>query len=416
MRIAIVGSGISGLMAAHVLSPVHDVTLLEAEERLGGHTNTVDVSVQGTPIPVDTGFIVFNERTYPDFSRLLDQLGVPSRPGTMSFSVHCEKTGLEYNGGSWAGLFAQKRNLLRPGFLGMMRDITRFHQDAGNYLRGGDETATMKEFVTSRPYGSWFRDRYLFPIAAAIWSADPLSVGAFPAHTMLRFFQNHGMLSVQDRPQWRTVVGGSRTYVQRLRERFRGVVRTGARVTAVQRRQDGVDVTTIRGDTSRFDHVVIAAHSDQALAMLADPTDLERKVLGAVRYRRNDTLLHTDTSVLPRRKRAWAGWNYRLPTTPGKDVTVTYDMNVLQGHTVPQSLLVTLNQTDRIDPEKALERFDYEHPQFDHAAIQAQKRWHEISGVHRVHYCGAWWHYGFHEDGVQSALRVTEALGVPWRP
>ncbi len=412
MRIAVVGSGVSGLVAAYVLDKAHDVTVFEADPRVGGHVHTVDVASRGRTVPVDTGFIVFNDRTYPNFVALLGELGVLSRPGTMSFSVACEQTGLEYNGGSWCGLFAQKRNAVRPRFLAMLRDIARFHRDANDYLATADETQTLADFVARRSYGTWFRERFLFPMAAAIWSADPVQIGSFPARSMLGFLRNHGMLSATGRPIWRTIVGGSRTYVDRMRARMRAKFHVGRRVVAVRRQVDGVDLATQDAPPERFDHVVLATHADQALALLADPSDVERDVLAAVRFRRNDTALHTDVALLPGRRRAWAGWNYRLPSSPSADVTVTYDMNVLQGLAEPDHYLVTLNQTERIDPARVLRRLQYEHPVFDHGAVRAQRRWAEISGVRRTHFCGAWWGHGFHEDGVASGLRVARAFGL----
>ncbi len=415
MRIAIIGSGISGLVAAHHLWRDHEITVFEARDYIGGHTNTVEVERAGRVWAVDTGFIVFNDRTYPNFERLLGELGVAWQPTEMSFSVKCERTGLEYNGSSLNRLFAQRRNLFRPSFHRMLRDVLRFNREAPALLDGRDGGETLGEYVAAHGYSKEFTDHYLVPMGAAIWSTDPQCFRDFPARTFVRFFSNHGLLTVNDRPEWRVVQGGSARYVERLTLPFRDRIRLRCPVVAVQRRPDHVAVQPRCGPVERFDEVVFATHSDQALRLLADPTPAEREILGALRYQRNEVVLHTDARLLPRR-RAWASWNYHVPRDPQEGVAVTYHMNILQSLRSPEPFLVTLNRSDRIDPDKVLRRLTYDHPLFDLAAIEAQARWSEISGVGRTHYCGAYWGYGFHEDGVKSGLRVCEALErVPCR-
>ncbi|MHC4974017.1 MAG: NAD(P)/FAD-dependent oxidoreductase [Planctomycetota bacterium] len=415
MRIAIVGSGISGMVAAYHLQRAHEITVFEANDYVGGHTNTVEVRQAGRTYAVDTGFIVFNDRTYPNFERLLSELGVAWQPTEMSFSVKCERTGLEYNGSSLNRLFAQRRNLLRPSFYRMLRDVLRFNREAPALLEEEEARETLGAYVEARRYSREFVEHYLVPMGAAIWSTDPRSFREFPARTFVRFFSNHGLLTVNDRPEWRVVQGGSARYVERLTRPFRDRIRLRCPVAAVHRRPDHV-VVRPRGEApERFDEVIFATHSDQALRLLADPTPAEREILGALRYQRNEVVLHTDARLLPRR-RAWASWNYHVPRDPQDGVAVTYHMNILQSLQSPEPFLVTLNRSDRIDPDRILRRLVYDHPVFDLAATAAQERWAEISGVDRTHYCGAYWGYGFHEDGVKSGLRVCESLGrVPCR-
>jgi predicted NAD/FAD-binding protein len=415
MKIAIIGSGISGLVAAHHLRRDHEITVFEANDYVGGHTNTVEVRLAGRDYAVDTGFIVFNDRTYPEFERLLLELGVAWQPTEMSFSVKCERTGLEYNGSSLNRLFAQRRNLFRPSFYRMLRDVLRFNREAPELLDGVGAAETLGDYVASRGYSRGFVDHYLVPMGAAIWSTDPQRFLEFPARTFVRFFANHGLLTVNDRPQWRVVQGGSARYVERLTGSFRDRIRLRCPVARVRRAPDHVVVQSVGQPAELFDEVVFATHSDQALRLLADPTPAEREVLGALRYQRNEVVLHTDARLLPRR-RAWASWNYHVPRDPQEGVAVTYHMNILQSLRSPEPFLVTLNRTDRIDPDRVLRRLVYDHPVFDLAATAAQERWSEISGVHRTHYSGAYWGYGFHEDGVKSGLRVCESLRrVPCR-
>lgn len=411
MRIAVVGSGVSGLVSAWLLSRAHEVTLFEKDDRLGGHTHTHRVTRPDGTWPVDTGFIVFNERSYPNLTRILAQLGVATRESDMSFSVRCERTGLEWCGTSLRTIFAQKRNLLRPSFLRMLRDILRFHEEAKSLLDEGPET-TFEAWLARGRWSAAFRDHYLYPMCAAIWSSGLDQVGRFPARNFARFFENHGMLSVDDRPVWRTVVGGSSSYVAPITAPFRSRIRLATPVGRIRRLEDRVEVTPAGGTPETFDHVVLASHTDQSLRMLADATDAEREVLAAIPYRPNDTVLHTDGSLLPTRKLARASWNFHLMREAAADPTVTYDMNRLQGIASRETLLVTLNRTAHLDPSKVLARVAYEHPTYTEHATAAQARWSDVNGVRRTWFAGAWWGWGFHEDGVRSALRVAEAFGI----
>ncbi|MFZ2290757.1 MAG: FAD-dependent oxidoreductase [Halopseudomonas yangmingensis] len=412
MRIAIVGSGISGLVCAWLLNRQHEITVFEASDWIGGHTHTVDIELQGRQYAVDTGFIVFNDWTYPNFIRLLDQLGVDSQPTEMSFSVHDPKSGLEYNGNNLNSLFAQRSNLLSPGFLGMLRDILRFNREATNELQQGQIAAdiTLGEYLVRGGYGQRFIDHYIIPMGSAIWSMSLTQMLSFPLEFFVRFFRNHGLLSVNDRPQWRVVRGGSRSYVKPLTASFAKRIRLQCPVTSIRRDAEGVTLVSAAGE-ERFDQVVLACHSDQALALLEQPTDAERSILGAIGYADNEVVLHTDTRLLPSRKLAWASWNYRLGSDPARPAAVTYNMNILQGLAAPQTLCVSLNQTEAIDPKTILGRFTYAHPQFSLAGMAAQARWRELLGANRTWFCGAWWANGFHEDGVVSALRVASAFG-----
>lgn len=408
-RIAVVGTGIAGLLAAERLATAHDVTVFEAEPRIGGHTHTVDVAGPAGEVAVDTGFIVCNDRTYPGFLALLDRLGVALRPSTMSFSVHGEADDVEYCGSSPGQLFAQRRNLLRPAFWSMLRGILRFHRIAPDYA---DSDLSLGELLARTRLGEPFARWYLVPMMAAIWSAEPRRLLAMPARFFVRFFRNHGMLQVRGRPQWFTVVGGSRSYLAPLTRTFADRIRRGAPVRELRREPDGVLLRAEGLPAERFDAAVVASHSDQALRLLADPAPGEREVLGAIPYQANDVVLHTDTRLLPRRRRAWAAWNYRVPASPQATATVTYDMNALQGLPGPERYLVSLNSADRIAEARVLRRFVYEHPVFDAASVAAQARVPEINGAARVWYCGAWCGFGFHEDGVQSALRVARDFGI----
>ncbi|MBB3141596.1 NAD(P)/FAD-dependent oxidoreductase [Halomonas organivorans] len=413
-RIAVVGSGIAGMAAGWYLSARHEVTLFEAAPRLGGHTATVDVTVDGRDYAVDTGFIVFNDWTYPHFQRLLDTLGVASQATEMSFSVHETARDFEYNGHSLPRLFAQWTNLLRPSFHGLLRDILRFNREATRALVGERLPAdlTLGDYLAAGGYGEVFQRRYLLPMGAAIWSASIGELRDFPARFFVRFFHHHGLLSIEERPQWYTLVGGSRAYIPALTAPYAERIRLATPVHGVRREADGVRLRSAAGE-ERFDQVVMACHADQALALLDDASPGERAILGDLPYQDNEVVLHTDTRLLPRRRRAWASWNYRLDGR-GDDarVSVTYDMNILQRITAPHTFCVTLNDSDSIDPAKVLGRYTYAHPQFTLAGMNAQDRHAEISGPGlRTHFCGAYWRNGFHEDGVWSALRVARSLG-----
>lgn len=410
MRVAVVGTGIAGMTAAYLLHPDHELVVYEAADRVGGHTHTRVVEVPEGTFAIDTGFIVCNDATYPHFLRLMDRLGVALQPTDMSFSVRCERTGLEYDGGSLSGLFAQKRNLLRPSFWGMIRDILRFNRTAPALLDAPDPGPTLGEYLDRERFGRAFVEHYLIPMVSAIWSGKPGRMREFPAKSLIGFFRNHGLLQVRDRPQWRTVVGGSFRYAEKLTASYRDRIRLGTPVLGIRRFPDGVEVRTGAG-TERFDRVVIAAHPDQALAMLEDATLEERRVLGAFEYQANDTVLHTDVGLLPRRKAAWASWNYHLPIAPAERATVTYHMNRLQRLTCATQFCVTLNRTEAIRPDAILYRTTYEHPVYDHGALAAQREWDQVN-QDRTYFCGAWWGHGFHEDGVVSAVRVADRFGI----
>ena len=411
MHIAVVGSGISGLACAHYLSTDHTVSLFEANRRLGGHTATVDVKVGTRRYAIDTGFIVFNDWTYPNFIALMNELGVSSKPTTMGFSVHDTTTGLEYAGGNLDALFAQRRNLVSPRFLRMVRDILRFNRESIADLDAGrlGDDETLGTYLEKNRYSDGFRRDYLIAMGSAIWSSDCDSMLDFPVHFFVRFFRTHGLLSIRHRPQWHVIEGGSREYIAPLCRRFEARIHTGTPITRIRRDPAGVTLVLDDGSERRFDQVVIATHSDQALALLDAPSDAERDVLGALPYASNDVVLHTDTQLLPHNRKTWSSWNYRLGVDASRAV-LTYNMNILQGISSPETFCVTLNDTAAINPHKILGRFTYDHPVFSLAGMAAQARWGDINGVHNTWYCGAYWHNGFHEDGVVSARRVAEAL------
>ncbi|WP_386081598.1 NAD(P)/FAD-dependent oxidoreductase [Vreelandella sp. F11] len=413
-RIAIVGSGISGMAAGWYLSAQHEVTLFEADSRLGGHTATMDVNVAGQPYAIDTGFIVFNDWTYPHFQRLMATLGVASQATEMSFSVHETARDFEYNGHTLGSLFAQRRNFFNPSFYRLLGDILRFNKQATKALESQQlpEHMTLGEYLDRNHYNRDFQQRYLLPMGAAIWSASISDLRAFPLAFFVRFFRNHGLLSVNHRPQWYTLVGGSKSYIPSLTAPYASRIHLNSPVTRITRDSAGVVITTPSG-AQRFDQVVLACHADQALAMLGDASGDEQTILGAMPYQDNEVVLHTDTSLLPRRQRAWASWNYRLDQRDSEArVSVTYDMNILQRIESDTTFCVTLNDSASIDPNKVLGRYTYAHPQFTLAGQAAQGRHAEISSTaYRTHFCGAYWRNGFHEDGVWSALRVAQALG-----
>jgi predicted NAD/FAD-binding protein len=410
-RIAIIGSGISGLTAAHLLHRDHDITVFEANDYIGGHTNTLDVDLDGESHAVDTGFIVYNEKNYPNFVRLLDRLGVATQPSSMSFSVRCDRTGVEYNGTSLNGLFAQRRNLFRPRFHGMIRDILRFNEDATSFLADGDASMTVGEYLDDRSYGHAFVEHYLLPMGASIWSCPPGTFRQFPMQFVAEFFRNHAMLQIGGRPTWRVIKGGSARYVDVLTRPFRHSIRTSTPVKTVRRLPDTAIVELADGGIERFEQVIFATHSDQALRMLADPTPTETELLGAFPYQRNDVVLHTDASVLPRTRRAWASWNYHVGRGRQDNATITYNMNMLQTLSASRTFCVTLNEHEGIDRERVISRLEYEHPLYTTARKAAQKRHGELINANRTSFCGAYWGYGFHEDGVNSALAVCRAFG-----
>lgn len=422
MRIAVIGSGIAGNSAAWALSARHDVVLFEKAHRVGGHSATVDVDYDGRTIPVDTGFIVYNELNYPNLVALFEHLDVKTEASDMSFAVSVGEGELEWSGASLSTVFAQPRNLLRPRFLGMIRDILRFNRECCiDHDLGRLEGRTLGDYIAEKRFGRGFRDDYLLPMGAAIWSTPDAEILSFPAASFVRFFRNHRLIN-RDRPLWRTVSRGSREYVDRLLAPLKalGKVRTDCAVVAAERHADGVSIRTSDGAVETFDQVVFASHADQTLAMLADPTPEERAVLSAVRYLPNDVVLHRDEALMPRRRSVWASWNYlRRDDDLGRSpVSVTYWMNKLQNIDPARPLFVTLNPVREPDERLVFGRYSYDHPQFDSAAIAAQRLLPTLQGRNRSWFCGAWTGYGFHEDGLRSGLAVAESLGgvIPWRP
>jgi uncharacterized protein len=410
MRVAIIGAGISGLVVAHLLRARHAVTVFEANDCAGGHVNTIRVDTADETLHVDTGFIVYNDRNYPNFERLLDGLGVASQPSTMSFSVSAEGEEFEY-AGTPRGVLAQPGNLTRPAFLRMLWEYGRFNREARVLLEEGDDTVTLGGWLEERGFSEMFIERLIVPQASAVWSADPAHMWGFPARFLVRFLHQHGMLRLTGRPRWRTIRGGSARYVEALTAPFADRIRLRTPVTAIERRDDAVLVTPRGASPERYDHVVMATHSDQALALLADASNREREVLGAIRYQPNEAVLHTDRRMLPRRRAAWSSWNFHLLERPADRTTITYHMNTLQRLRTKHELCVTLNRTGAIDPERVIATVPYAHPVFTQAGCAAQARLAEISGVDRTHFCGAYWGWGFHEDGVVSGLQVAAALG-----
>jgi len=406
VKIAIIGTGIAGNVAAYLLRKDHDITVFESDRRIGGHTNTIDVFENGRRIPIDTGFIVFNDRTYPNFIKLLDDIGQDSQASEMSFSVRTEGGHLEYSGSSVNSLFAQRRNLLRPSFHRMIRDILRFNEEATRSAGDLGMTEPLGDYLFRHGYSHEFVSHYLLPMAAAIWSAEPGSVLQMPAGFLIRFFANHGLLQLRDRPTWRVVSGGSREYVSKLVADHKSRIRLSTPVRSVRRAGETVEVVSGTGDREIFDYVFIACHSDQALSLLADASLAERSVLGAIRYQANEAILHTDQSLMPQRRRAWAAWNYHIPQSESEHVAVTYNMNILQGLDAQRQYCVTLNSDQDIEPQKIISRIQYEHPVYSREAVAAQQRQGELNSD-RTFYCGAYWRNGFHEDGVVSAMNAV---------
>jgi predicted NAD/FAD-binding protein len=403
MKIAIVGTGISGLTAAHLLHPEHEITVFEAADYIGGHTVTTRVGDNGNSLAVDAGFIVYNEANYPNFAKLLSQLGVETQPSSMSFSVRCDRTGLEYAGTNLNTLFAQRSNLFRPGFYGLLGEILRFNRAARKALGNGvsgDLGRTLGSFLHDHRLSDRLAEHYLIPLTAAIWSTDPKQILETPAGFILSFLDNHNLLGSADYLPWRVIKGGSARYVEKLTSPFRDRIRLSSPVRLLHRTAEGVGVATDAG-SELFDEVIVAVHSNQALRILAAPSPAEREVLGAIRYQSNPAVLHTDESVLPSRRKAWASWNYRVPEDRDRSVAVTYNMTGLQRLPTESAYCVSLNMKESISDEAALRSFDFE-----------QKRHREISGIDGIHYCGAYWRNGFHEDGVLSALQVARKFGL----
>ena len=417
MKVAVIGSGISGLTAAYLLRSEYDITVFERDSRIGGHTATKVVDDQGVERHIDTGFIVYNDWTYPNFIRLMKELNVVTKPTEMSFSVSCERTGLEYGGNNLNTLFAQRKNLVNWSFLTMLKDILRFNKESIQDLESGKLAAdiTLGEYLKRQGYGETFASHYLIPMGSAIWSATLQEMMQFPLIFFVRFFKNHGLLSVSNRPQWHVIKGGSSAYLEPLTKPFKDKIRLDSQIGRVVRSPNKVTLYFADQTSEEFDHVIFACHSDQALALLGeDASAQERAILSAIPYRDNEVVLHTDTALLPKAKLAWSSWNYHLGTDQTKPATLSYNMNILQGiEGSQQTFVVTLNHSAGIDPNKIIGRYHYAHPTFTLAGIQAQERWHEIN-VGNTWFCGAYWRNGFHEDGCWSAVRVAKALGVNW--
>ena len=412
MTIAVVGSGISGLSAAWLLSQRHRVTLFETDDRIGGHSHTVDAG----PVQVDTGFIIFNEQTYPNLTALFRHLDVPTKLAVMTLGVSLDDGRLEYSGTDLRGLFAQWRNLFRPRFWSMLRDLVRFYRDAASDVATLADMS-LGDYLDSRGYGQAFRDDHLYPMAAAIWSTPAVDMPSYPAAVFIRFWENHGLLKLSALPPWRTVDGGSRVYVERLTRTFADRIRTGQPVTSIRRQTGGVELSTQGGVPERFDHVVIATHADQALRLLADPDPQERAILGAFKYQPNDTVLHTDPALMPKSRRVWSSWNYLSGKAKGAAaLSVTYWMNPLQSLVSDRPLFVSLNPIQQPDPALVIRRDLYEHPVFDLETAVAQRQLWPLQGKRNTWFCGAYFGAGFHEDGLMSGIAVAKALGavVPW--
>lgn len=416
-NIAVIGTGISGMSAAWLLNQRHDVTVYEKDQRIGGHSNTVTVRNPKDEIPVDTGFIVYNETTYPNLTALFDYLKVPTQPSEMSFAASLANGDLEYSGSNFAGLFAQKRNFIRPRFWSMLFDLQRFYRNApGDVERLENTCATLGDYLDAGGYGAAFKEDHLLPMAGAIWSASPRTMLNYPAASFIRFHDNHGLLKLADRPVWRTVTGGSRAYVKVLTASYANKIRFSEGAANVARNGSFVNVRDRKGNVATFDHVVIAAHADQALAMLSEPTIRERHLLGAFRYSTNKAVLHSDPAFMPKRLKAWASWNYLENNSRKSNAlpTVTYWMNLLQNIPQDLQLFVTLNPAH--EPREILHSEVYEHPLFDTASITSQRQLWSLQGHGNIWFCGSYFGSGFHEDGLQSGLAVAEALGGARRP
>ncbi|WP_172656554.1 NAD(P)/FAD-dependent oxidoreductase [Catenovulum maritimum] len=431
-NIAIIGSGISGLTAAYLLSQKHKVTVFEKNDYIGGHTATKDISLDGKNYAIDTGFIVYNDKTYPNFIKLLRQLGIPPQPTEMSFSVMNKRNGLEYNGNNLNSLFAQRTNLLNPKFWCLIQQILNFNKKCKALYASDDIPAdkTLGDFLAENNFSEYFNQNYILPMGAAIWSTSLVEMKAFQLRFFVQFFYNHGLLNVNDRPQWHVIPGGSKQYIEPLTRNFYQQIKLNAKITKISRETLSTDTSNQNvsslgavnihfenGVVEGFDEVILACHSDEALALLDQPTEAEKSVLGGIHYSPNEVVLHTDINLLPKRKLAWASWNYQLGlSNPESELTrpacVTYNMNILQGIKAPHTFCVTLNQTEQIDPAKILRKFTYHHPVFNQVSMAAQQRRLEICGQNNTHFAGAYWHNGFHEDGVKSAILVAKRFGV----
>ena len=412
MKIAIIGSGISGLTAAYLLNRKHDVTIFEANDYIGGHTHTHKVNIDGKKYSVDTGFIVYNERTYPNFIKLLDLLNVERQLSTMGFSVKSISKDYEYAGESLNSLFAKRSNIFRFGFLRMLYEMYHFGKKADSSGIGLDASVTLGDYLKKEKYSGEFINYFIIPMGAAIWSTPANKVLNMPAYFFIKFFYNHGMLETINRPNWWVIKNGSSEYIKKIIRGFENKINLSPHVKTVARKNEGIEIQLAKKEeTLKFDSVIFATHSDQALEMLENPTDTEKDILSSIPYQKNEVLLHTDSSVLPRRKLSWASWNYQLDSDPALPVVLTYNMNILQSINCKETLCVTLNDHNSVDETKILKKITYHHPLFNGKSIEAQKRKSEISGVNNTHYCGAYWRNGFHEDGVVSALDVCKDFG-----
>jgi predicted NAD/FAD-binding protein len=411
MRIAIIGGGISGMVSAFLLNEEHDIVLYEANDYIGGHTHTIDATAGSRNYAVDTGFIVFNEVTYPNFLKLLRRLGVEYQNSNMTFSFKSERDGIEYGAHNLNTLFAQRKNLLDPSFYRMIRDIFRFRREFSRLLNEEGQGQSLVSYLRSHGYSRRFMEYFIIPLGASLWSTDPKRIHDFPLATFVRFFDNHGFLRIKNPFEWKVIKGGSSRYVEKLTEPFRDKIRLSTPVQAISPHSDSVEIHSANGSVEKFDHVVLAVHSDQALALLEDPTQAEREILSAIPYQQNLTMLHTDSRILPERKRIWSSWNYLIPREERAKPIITYDMNILQSLQAPKEFCVTLNHPEGIAPDKIIGTYDYHHPVYTVAAPDAQNRHGEISGIQRTHYAGAYWGYGFHEDGVKSALAACAYFG-----
>lgn len=412
MKLAIIGSGISGLTAGHLLNRKHDISIFEANDYIGGHTHTHNLKVRNRDYLIDTGFIVYNERTYPSFIKLLDQLGVERQLSTMGFSVKSTSDDYEYSGESINSLFAKRSNIFRLSFLKMLYEMYKFGKEADSNGLGLNASTTLGEYLKEKKYSKEFIHYFITPMGAAIWSTPANKVLEMPAYFFIKFFYNHGMLEISNRPNWWVIKNGSFQYISKIIKGFEEKIYLSSPIKKVVRTGDGVELFFVKNDKKlNFDAVIFATHSDQALSLLESPSDLEMEILKSFPYQKNEVLLHTDATVLPKRKLAWASWNYQLDADPSAPVVLTYNMNILQSIQSDQTFCVTLNDHDSVDQRKVIKKISYDHPLFTVDAIAAQKRKHEISGINNTYYCGAYWRNGFHEDGVVSALDVCEQFG-----
>ena len=411
MRIAIIGTGVSGLLAARLMASRHDVRVFEANGYLGGHARMEQVEIAGRHCAVDTGFMVFNESTYPNFCQLLRLLKVPAQNTDMSFSVRCARSGLEYQGSSLNGLFAQRSNLLNPRFYGMLRDIVRFNRQAEEIL-AQPSTTSLGAYLKEQKYSTAFIEHYLLPMSAAIWSCPPHQVLQFPLFFLVRFLSNHGLLQLRNRPQWKTIIGGSQEYIRPLMQPLQNHIHLNCPIVSVRRNSENVLIQSSDGREESFDYVIMALHADQALAVLRDSDALESEILASFPYHENEAVLHTDHTILPKRRRSWASWNYHLGTDANRPVSVTYDLGRLQRLDLAKPILLTLNPTESIRPDCILKQIKFQHPAYDTTSIAAQQRRLECQGTRRTFFCGAYWGNGFHEDGVNSALSIAEFFGI----